>query len=312
MTEIREQVGDPRSGPGARSHRVTIEGSVSVEVLPERGLDLGSLWFGGVPLAWRSPLGTRSASIDPDSSGWAGRFVGGILVTCGLDHVGAATEDFGLHGSHHLTPATDVSVRRTPQGGVVIEGTVDSARNFDRNVVLTRQIIVSRDAPQIVVRDVVENKGVAPTPAPVLYHLNFGAPFVMPGSAVEIDAEHQGPFPSVDWGSWDLVPPVQDDPTSAVWEHVRLRTSSDGRARVRVRSGATPLVVAVEWSVAELGKCVQWVNPTRGAYVVALEPTNLPVRPPDGSDPAAPLLAAGARQEHGFTLSVTTSTARTG
>ncbi|HEY3410756.1 MAG TPA: DUF4432 family protein, partial [Propionicimonas sp.] len=110
VAEVREQVGDPHSGAGGRSIRVSLYGGLTFEVLPERGLDIGSLWYAGSPIAWRSALPAAGPLAGPDGQGWIGSFTGGMLATCGLDNIGPARDGYGLHGSHHSVRAVDVAV----------------------------------------------------------------------------------------------------------------------------------------------------------------------------------------------------------
>ncbi|MDN4477344.1 DUF4432 family protein [Demequina sp. SYSU T00039] len=304
LAEIREQVGDPRSGPGARSYRVTMLGGVSVEILPERGLDLGSLWFDNVPYAWRSALGPRGGSRDPRGEGWIGRFGGGALATCGFDNIGPARDGFGLHGSHHLTPAEDVAVGRTPDGDVLVTGVIDSASVFGRQVEVRREIRVRAGAPRVEVRDTVVNRGVVPAAIPVLYHVNLGAPLVLPGTTVAVDAAtHEPRDPEAAVVPWSVYPEPSDAVGESVWEHAGLVADAAGVARARVTS-PTGRTATVEWRASEQPRCVQWIYPTRGGWALGIEPTNAPLFGPDRTGPhaGAPMLGPGEGTTMGVTI----------
>ena len=62
---------------------------LSFQVAVERGFDLLSADYRGIPIGWRSPVGPRHpalASVE-DSRGWGFlRSFTGLLATCGLDH----------------------------------------------------------------------------------------------------------------------------------------------------------------------------------------------------------------------------------
>ena len=55
-TAISSIVTDGRAG-GCRAIDLRVEGGIDLRLLPDRGLDAGDAWFGGVPLDWRSPVG---------------------------------------------------------------------------------------------------------------------------------------------------------------------------------------------------------------------------------------------------------------
>lgn len=304
LAEIREEVDDPHSGRGGRALRVSMAGGLSVEVLPDRGLDLGSLWFAGQPIAWRSALGPRGASDDPTGAGWIGRFGGGMLATCGLDNIGPERDGRGLHGSHHATPAHDVTVRRLADASVVVEAVIDSSAVFGRRVHVERRIEIAAGRPVLQISDVVVNDGPTVAAAPVLYHLNFGAPLLMPGTEIKLSAGRRTPR---DYTSstfdWHHFPQATSDVVEAVWEHADL-DSVNGVVRAQILSPSQDLKASVEWRVDELPRCIEWLYPTRGGWVLGIEPTNAPLFGPEraGEHAGAPVLEAGERRSSGFTL----------
>ena len=307
LSEVRETVGDPHSGPGGRAYRVTLCGGLSFDVLPERGLDLGSLWHRGYPIAWRSPLAAPGPTAGSAKDGWIGRFGGGMLATCGLDNIGPARGDHGLHGSHHATRATDVVIERTADAGVVISGVVDSAQVFGRQVYLHRRIEARADVAEIRVRDRIVNEGSTAEPVALLYHLNFGAPFLMPGTGIDVPAGAHVPRQRLAHvPSWRLVPESTETVVEAVWEHSVLAVDAAGRAAATVTSTALGVQAIVSWDPEALPRCFEWVYPTRRGWALGIEPANAPLFGPDrgGEHAGAPMLKAGAELESGFVLAL--------
>jgi hypothetical protein len=102
---------------------------LQIEVLLDRGFDLFTARFRGVPLSWMGPPGLRPRTLyEPGGFGWLRTFHGGLLVTCGLDHFGGPTRrptpehappdqrlvDFGEHGrvSHEAAALVRCEVAR--------------------------------------------------------------------------------------------------------------------------------------------------------------------------------------------------------
>jgi hypothetical protein len=277
LVQIRELAGDPHSGSGGRAYAFALAGGLAFEVLPERGLDIGAAWYANQPIGWRSPLG--SPGLSPSPSGWLGRFGGGLLVTCGLDNIGAPRGAYGQHGSHHDTRAHDVVVERITgpdKVGARITGTIDSVEVFGRRVRMYRSITSFADDPALHISDWVVNEGAWPAPVALLYHFNFGAPLVLPGTTIAVDADdHQLKEPSVAASDWREFPGVADELCEAVWQHQRLRTV-DGLATATITS-RTGLAAEVTWRAEELPLLVEWIFPPRQSWALGIEPANAPI-----------------------------------
>ncbi len=89
---------------------VRVRHGIELRVHPRRGLDVGAAWFRGIPLAWIGPAGEGGS----DAGDWRAAWGGGLVTTCGLDNVGAASEGVGLHGTYTFLEAREVAVERSP------------------------------------------------------------------------------------------------------------------------------------------------------------------------------------------------------
>lgn len=290
-------VADLRDERGARRIAVRIADGWSFDVLPDRGLDIGAAWWRGSPVAWRSPI-----EVDPGPArGWGERFLGGLVVTCGPDAIGVAG-DGSLHGSHSATPAHAVTWRRARVAGSTvgaeITGAVDDVRMFGRHVRVERTISASDGDARLTVRDRIVNRGLEPAPVAFLYHVNLGAPAIVPGTRVEIDAERTLARERTDSVPDATVLPAPIDGTEeTVFEHRGIR-SAHGVARAIVRT-PTGRRTEISWSAEALPRCYQWVLPTRGGWALGIEPANAPLFGPERDDAGtrAVLLAPGESVE---------------
>lgn len=286
---------------GQRTLAVRLAGGLAFDVLLDRGLDLGAAWWGATPVAWRS-----MHPVDPGPGhGWESRFLGGLLATCGPDNIGPPRGSSGQHGTHHLTPATEVqwARRRTAEGfevsvrGLIAHTTFDGPR-----ILVEREIVASTGVPAVEVRDVVRNVGDHAVGVPLLYHVNLGAPLLRPGARLHVEAD--------DVVLRDALPPGRDPfvmPAPAaglapvVAEHVVLRSA---RATL-VGDDAHPAVV-VTWTGATLPRLCTWSWPASGSYVLGVEPTNAPLFGPERDAPhaGAPVLEAGETWRTGVRIAI--------
>jgi Domain of unknown function (DUF4432) len=289
---------------GMRVIDVALMGGFSFRVLPDRGLDIGSVWCASgdgrmVPISWTSKLGEDQPPLDVAAgNAWITRFSGGLLSTCGIDNVGPTSEGIGLHGSFSHRRASEVSTQRTvgPNGvvEVTIRGVIDDADALYRHVRMHRTITATTGKGSIKVLDVVENLGVVDEPIPVLYHCNFGYPFWSDGASVTFP-EGTNAIPRDADAAAD--PNTTDFPGAAPGRRERVyeQCVPAGSATARIQSPATRLAVELRWSGESLDRCIQWIHPGAGVSALGIEPSNASVlgRAHDRAEGRLPILAAG-------------------
>lgn len=285
--EVREVV----CAVWGRVLQISITGGWRVELLRDRGFDIGLAWHRGVPVAWRSPV-----AHDPGPGHtWEGRFLGGLLSTCGTENIGPAHDGLPVHGSHHHTSATDVSADvRWTDGRAWVHATarIESTDLAGRRIVVDREITVRDDT--ITVEDRVSNAGHRAQNVALLYHVNLGYPLIAPGTEIETDAaatvvgRPENPPVTDPWA----IPALDADSAASVFELTSAGEASLSRVRVRNLHAA---VVEVEWSPETLPRLNEWMWPRHGVNVLAIEPSNAPLFGPDRDGPLAgsPILEPG-------------------
>lgn len=303
--------GTPDSGPVLD---VSIAAGPRLEVLPDRGFDIGRTEVSGIPLSWTSPVSDSRPLDRPRDRDWLERFTGGLLVTCGLGNIGPANNAQGLHGDISHRPAQHV--RSAPSRGraaLLLEADVDSASIYGPSLRLERAIAVARHddgSCEIAIEDNVVNVGVQDAPISMLYHVNVGAPLVLPGTRVEVDAistVHR----EDSIGDWRVVPPPSTDLVETVVSHTGVPADSAGMSRCQI-SSPLGLQLEVAWSSTTLPYLHQWVLPTRGLWALGIEPATGPLFGADrrGAGAGTPTLAAGATQRHRIVVTTSPSWAR--
>jgi hypothetical protein len=148
--------------------------------------------------------------------------------------------------------------------------------------------------------DVTANLGPTAEPAPILYHVNVGAPLLDEGARLEIDSVEVLPRDAdAERGltSWMETGPPEDRATEMVFEH-RVRPDDSGWGRVALINGSVGVKVALAWRQAELPRFHQWLHRGRGMYVMGLEPANCSVlgRAADRAEGTLPVLGPGERR----------------
>ena len=183
------------AGRGQRIFVARNSAGMAFEVAVDRGFDISALSFCGTNLGWHSATQMPFPVADPSSEhGWAFlRNFDGFMVTCGLDHFGRPEEvDISHYGHPHLTTvtapmhgriatsrATISSYGVNPDTGEIhCEGIVRQASIFGETLELKRRISLPMSHNDLVIEDTVTNRGFRPARHAILYHLNWGHPFL--------------------------------------------------------------------------------------------------------------------------------------
>jgi hypothetical protein len=287
-----------RTEQGWRATDVRVWGGIDVRLLPDRALDCFGAWYRGVPLHWVSALGESGpipGRLRDDEWAWA--FGGGLVATCGLRNVGAPSEGHGLHGEISHRPAREVSVERGVTGEQVqvrASGVVREASALGEYLELRRTWTTWTGEGHLTLTDVTMNRGAAPAAAPLLYHVNLGAPLWSPGATLELAARRTTPRDEDAVGPWDEALEVTPGARERVFEHA-VEPGADGWCGAVVDSPATRLRLTLRWEAAELPRMHQWVHPAPGIAALGLEPANCSVlgRAADREAGRLPMLAPG-------------------
>lgn len=281
-------------GRGARVVRLTAANGFDLEVLPDRGMDIGMVSWRGIPLSWASPVGPIAASRigGSEEEGWERGFGGGLLTTCGLDQFGRPSEAadgtrLPMHGRAHTLSAYEVRTWARPfedPAAVGFSGTTRQATALGECLTLERVVSAEVNGTVLSVQDRVTNEAPIPWPHLILYHVNLGWPLIGHGSRLEVLTRHgEGaprpaapPVPRDDaaqagLADWSLMPPPQDGFGEEVFRHP---LEQDTRATVRLRSAQAGVALSLDFDTAQLPVLYQWKQAAAGRYALGIEPAN--------------------------------------
>ena len=276
---VRRSVVKDENDEHWRAIDLAMDAGFALRILPDRGMDLQNAWWRGTPLAWIGPAGETPPRRDLVGYDWLDAFSGGLVTTCGLANVGEPSEGHGLHGRVNHCRADDVRVDRwvadgdvhVSVSGVVVETTLDGAE-----LRLTRRYTTATGAAWLLVEDEVQNFAPVATPAPFLYHVNFGWPIV--DDRLDIDIRDRVGDRTV-FGDLDAVPGGWRRPGAPMHADVPVTLEhffgdKIGPGAVVLRAPDRGVALELTWSRDTLPRLFQWINCLPGHGVVAIEPSN--------------------------------------
>jgi hypothetical protein len=181
---------------------VVDNGALRFAVVPTRGMGLWKGFYDGNYLGWESPVTdgpVHPALVNLSAAGGLGWLEGfdELMARCGLENNGAPFEErtpnadgtesrtsFGLHGRIANIPASFVAVHVAPDPPheITVEGHIDEVRLFGPQLRLETRYMTVPGSNRLTVRDEVVNLKDQPAEFQLLYHWNFGPPFLNDGA----------------------------------------------------------------------------------------------------------------------------------
>ena len=255
-------------------------------ILPDRCMDIYQLIYKDTNINYISPTGTVHPSYyDNRKSEFLRSFYAGFLTTCGLETICSPSEDndeeLGLHGRISNTPAENfyTIINECTESGepeILINGTMAQARLFGDKYALTREIKIYTHENKFEIRDTVKNTGFKKSPHMILYHLNYGYPFLDENIEINLPASETIPRDShaaKDLHKWNSFPPPQKDTQEQCYYH-KLKTNMQGYAEYSLYNPILKKGIKVKYDAKPLDYFIQWKMPGEGDYVLGLEPSN--------------------------------------
>ncbi|MEI8351837.1 MAG: aldose 1-epimerase family protein [bacterium] len=276
-------------------------GELSFTLVPTRGMGLWKGRYKGHEIGWNSPVtGPVNPmfvnALDCDGAGWLQGF-DECIVRCGLQSNGAPGKDIvkdgngntsevtlTLHGRIANTPANQVAVSVITSGKtteLVVSGTVDTGMLYGPCLRLETRISTIVGSNSVTLHDEVVNLNSLPQELELLYHCNFGEPFLEKDSRMVAPSRivvPRDPPAAEGIQTYDTYLPPTPGYVAQVYWH-QLAADPKGNTVALLRNKAGIKGVALRFNTRQLPFFSQWKN-TVGAnegYVTGLEPgTNLP------------------------------------
>ena len=294
-------------GKGQGLLEVKTASGLRATLLEDKCLDILDLEYKGVNLGFLSKNGLINEN-HPETDSFFRFWQGGFLSTCGLRNVGPSCTTDGelhpLHGRIGLTPAENVNVSVNNET-ITITGVMRESALYGHCMELERTMEIPCDASTITVKDVVRNLTPEEAPVFVLYHLNFGFPFL--SESLKVD------FPEGDVkGHTAEAQAIINDhalftaPADGIKEHVFLHTPKSERPNVRLSNPRVGVTVDISYDSRQLPILAEWRCMRAGDYALGIEPSTSGIKGREGE------LASGynikvpgfGTLEYGFTINI--------
>ena len=256
---------------------VATPGGLSLDILPDAGLDLGQCRYQGINMTWMSKNGYDCPSaVMPYENEFLNTFPGGLLYTCGLRSAGPANRDGNewhpLHGRYHSLAADHICTETTEKE-IVIRGTIRETALFGHNLEVKREIRIPVSGASVAVKDTVTNQSSRDEEFMQLYHCNFGYPLLSEKARL-ILPEARETIPRTAFAKTGLGreltfdPPVPGEEERVFFQKMRSEFCA------RLENPDLGVRMTISWSGDTLPILVQWRSMAAGDYVLGLEPAN--------------------------------------
>ena len=195
------------------------------------------------------------------------KFEGGFLYTCGMDGINTCVDGVPVHGSLHYQKAEDVFYR-VFDDKVIVGGFVRRTALFGKDLSLERCYTVTQDGIEIC--DNVANNSFLDTKYVLLYHINYGYPFLdeklkidMPlvkseGVTVESRENIEQQF--------TITSPVDDGVEEVFYNYIK-------KGEVHLQNDALGINCFMCYDIDDFPVTVQWKSMVSGDYALGIEPS---------------------------------------
>jgi hypothetical protein len=272
---------------GLRVYRFHSANGLAFDLLPGKCLDIGSLSYKGINISLLTRNGLCSPeNMVPAHGEFERYFSGGMLWTCGLKNVGPCYTDDDLrfqpfHGRLGMYPSEqswkkcyfeDDEYYLT--AGAILRDTIIEGHNLQ----LTREISTNLSTPEIRIRDTIENLDINETLYLLLYHFNFGFPFLTPGLKITFPESRMPIIPGntvskAEIENFQEISPPIDNAIENLFFHTPIPDSND-QVTVTLQNSQLGIGVVIKYNSEYLPYLVQWKCMRAGEYALGVEPSN--------------------------------------
>lgn len=228
----------------------------------DNALDVTWVKYKGVNVSFLSKNGLNDGARD-----FVGNFEGGFLYTCGMDNVSGCVSGKPVHGSLHYKRC-DLAYAYEKEGVIYVCGEVKESALFGKNLVMKRCFTVTENS--ISIADTLENQGFLETEYVLLYHVNYGYPFLDECLRIEMPNVKSVPLTDVaEKNKSDMFRITA--PIDGGDEHVYYHTLKQGY--VRLENPEKQIAVEMLYNMEDFPVTLEWKSMISGDYALGIEPS---------------------------------------
>lgn len=263
---------------GSRLYQVKTAGGLCFTVNTDTGFDIGELSFKGHNISFLSKNGLHSPfNTLPFEDDFLNSFPGGMLYTCGLLSVGPPNRDGGkyhpLHGRFHSISAEQCSVNVTEET-ITLSARIRETELFGHCLEVKRTICCPSFGSTITLKDEITNLTPEPVQFMLLYHLNFGYPFLSKDLTLHLP-EDTKTTPRNEVSSKGLTDCCGfTEPVDDFLEEVFFHDLPEETPTVVLKNPVLNIGASVTASKDTLPVLAEWKCMRSGDYVLGIEPSN--------------------------------------
>lgn len=283
LAYVRAVTAEEGRAGGLRAVEVK-NGDLRFLVMADKCLDVAYLEYRGVTLSFTSKPGLNGRNpFDTHGQEALRSIMGGLFFTCGLQNICGPCQSSGveypMHGRIRTTPAEHLSSDAFWDGGdyvLQVSGEMREAELFGSNLVLRRTIRSVFGSGKLEITDEVENQTAQSAPLMLMYHCNFGYPFLCPGTRLILPSRSvrgREAWSQAHAECWQTAAEPKPGEQEYVFLH-EMAADASGRSFAAIVSDSLGFGVKLEYDHTVQPYFMEWMSMAAGDYVVGLEPSN--------------------------------------
>ena len=253
-------------------------------VMADKCLDVAALEYKGMTLSFTSKPGLNGRNhFDTHGEEALRSIMGGLFFTCGLQNICGPCEtdgvEYPMHGRIRTTPAEHLCSDAYWDGEnyvLEVKGEMRESHLFGTNLVLRRTIRSVYGSGKIEIIDEVENQTAEEADLMLMYHCNFGYPFLRPGTRLVLPTKHvkgREAWSEDHLAQWETIGAPVDGETEYVYIH-ELAGDENNQSFAALVNDELGFGVRLDFDRNVQPYFMEWMSMKTGDYVIGLEPSN--------------------------------------
>ncbi|MFA6800548.1 MAG: DUF4432 family protein [Acholeplasmataceae bacterium] len=249
-------------------------GIFHISVSVDQAMNIYQADYRGKNMVFKSKNGIVNPKLSSDAVKFLNDFGGGLFYTCGLDNIGGPNEGFVQHGSISYLPADFVNITKGNNDDhiyyVEVSGEIKYTSLFGSNLILKRAIRMYYNEPNIWITDEIINRNFNDDQYMLMYHFNFGYPFINENTTLSINE-------TIQTRRLNEQKNVENDnfcrlekPQKAKDEEVFIHTLKNEKTNIDVDNQIE--ILNLSFDNHRLKYLTQWKSMASGDYVLGIEP----------------------------------------